>query len=105
THSYHHYLPSFPNDALPISTGLPVIAITKTRLRLRHNYTLEKKNKIIYASSQLNPETIKQVIHLSWTIDDLPEPVRIAHLLVNSISSRPVSRYRIRTPPAITESN
>ena len=74
------------------TTGLPVIAITKTRLRLRHNYTLEKKNKIIYASSQLNPETIKQVIHLSWTIDDLPEPVRIAHLLVNSISSRPFSR-------------
>ncbi len=75
------------------ATGLPIIDITKSRPRNRNNCArFEKKNKIIYARSKLNPETIRKIIHLSWVIDDLPEPVRVAHLLVNSISSRTVSR-------------
>jgi uncharacterized protein len=75
------------------ATGLPIVEITKSRLRNRNSYArFEKQNKIIYVRSKLNPETIRKIIHLSWVIDDLPEPVRVAHLLVNSISSRTVSR-------------
>jgi endonuclease V-like protein UPF0215 family len=75
------------------ATGLPVIEITKIRSRINEDYMrFEKKNKIIYASSTLEPEMTRQIIHLSWTIDDLPEPVRVAHLLVNSISSQAFSR-------------
>ena len=75
------------------ATGLPVIEITKSKLRHRYDYErFEKQNKIIYARSKLDLETIRKLILLSWTTDDLPEPVRVAHLLVNSISSRPVSR-------------
>ena len=75
------------------ATGLPVIEITKSKLHRGQNYArFEKKNKIIYARSKLNRETIRRVMDLSWAIDDLPEPVRVAHLLVKSISSRPISR-------------
>jgi endonuclease V-like protein UPF0215 family len=75
------------------ATGLPIIEITKSKSPSKNTCArFEKKNKTIYARSKLNPETIRKIIRLSWVIDDLPEPVRVAHSLVNSISSGPISR-------------
>lgn len=73
--------------------GLPVIEITKMRSHINQDYMrFEKNDKIIYARSTLNPQMTTQIIRLSWTIGDLPEPVRVAHMLVNSISSKAFSR-------------
>jgi uncharacterized protein len=75
------------------ATGLPIIEITKSRPQSRNSIArFEKKDKIIYARSKLNLETIRKIVDLSWIFDDLPEPVRVAHLVVNSISSGRVSR-------------
>ncbi len=83
----------FGPELLWKATGLPLIDITKSRPQNRMNYAkFEKESKVIYARSKLNLETIREIIDLSWVIDDLPEPVRVAHLLVNSISSGRVSR-------------
>src|SRR5712692_9385514 len=51
------------------ASELPVIEITRSKLHRRHNYArFEKKNKIIYARSKLNCETIRRVMDLSWAI-------------------------------------
>ena len=72
------------------ATSLPFIEIRKTSSPRNSSWVRFRRNlKTVYTRSNIQSSSeIEQLIKLSWTFDDMPEPVRVAHLLVKSIPSQ-----------------
>jgi endonuclease V-like protein UPF0215 family len=76
-----------PNDQLDPTfierrTNLPTIAISKDKPRRGKGYTPFQSNHCrLWVKTRLEPSALNRILSVSWTIHNLPEPVRVSHLL------------------------
>ena len=76
-----------PNDELDSTvmekvTKLPTIAISKDRPNHgRGYYGFQGDLGRLWVKTRLESTTLKKILSVSWTVDKLPEPLRVAHLL------------------------
>ena len=76
-------------------SNLPLVEVQKripAKKKVSSYTRFGRDRRSIYARSDLPSDQLRQLIDLSWTFGDMPEPVRVAHLLVKSISSRRLER-------------
>lgn len=63
-------------------TNLPTMAISKDKPnRGSGYYGFQGDLGRLWVKTRLESTTLKKVLSVSWTIDKLPEPLRVAHLL------------------------
>ncbi|OLB69987.1 hypothetical protein AUI06_08060 [archaeon 13_2_20CM_2_52_21] len=76
-----------PNDELDSTvvervTKLPTVAISEDKPnRGRGYHGLQGDIGRLWVKTRLESTTLKKILSVSWTIDKLPEPLRVAHLL------------------------
>ena len=63
-------------------TKLPTIVISKTKPNPGRGYRgFQGDLGLLWLKTRLEPTTLKKIFSVSWTINKLPEPLRVAHLL------------------------
>jgi endonuclease V-like protein UPF0215 family len=76
-----------PNEQLDSTllervTNLPTMSISKDKPRHHRGYTAFYGSPgRLWVKTRLESITLKTILSVSWTIDSLPEPLRVAHLL------------------------
>ncbi len=66
-------------------TKLPVIQVDRARRRTSGGFKSYKVGrKKLLAKSTLEPKTLQEIFSTTWATGALPEPLRLAHLIVRS---------------------
>jgi endonuclease V-like protein UPF0215 family len=70
------------STALEGLTELPTMVISKDELNHSRGYQrFQGDLGRLWVKTRLEPSSLKKILSVSWTIDKLPEPLRVAHLL------------------------
>jgi len=78
--------PDDERDSRPLErmTSLPTITISKDGPRHGRGYKVFGGNlSRLWVKTRLEPAILKKTLTATWTFGELPEPLRIAHLLAN----------------------
>ncbi len=63
---------------------LPVIRVSNSRTPPRPYQRVPSKHGILWVQSNLPSQVLKNVLNVTWTFGNLPEPARVAHLLARA---------------------